>query len=165
MKFNDFEISREETNLYVILEFCIPIHGYESNINATMWLFVQNILDEYNISQNNIDNIIFERLKSDKKGQVLVKIKYYKMDILELNSMNKRERIRKVLNYMGYANEDIKDITKEKERYNDECWIATVHDLDYDFNPDESFSARDYEISKNKEISDVLGFTVNIEFI
>ncbi len=165
MKIKDFEISREETDLYVTLSFFVPTYIYQSNTISNMCFFIKKILEEYNIFENNIDNIVFERVKSNKLGQIVVKIKYYKMDILELNSINEIERIRKVLNYMGYTNENIKKITKEKSKSNNEYWLAIVYDSNYDFDPDESFSARDYEIHKNKQISDILGFTVNIRFL
>ena len=82
--------------------------------------------------------------------------------------MNEEDKIRTVLQHMGYENTAIKSITynrKSKFNLSEFIWCIRLYDENYDFAPDESFSARDYEIHMHQKLREILGFDVEVNFI
>lgn len=45
------------------------------------------------------------------------------------------------------------------------AWYITLHDPNHDFDPDESFSERNYEINMYKKLREVLEFEIDINYV
>ena len=129
---------------------------------------IENLLERYSILQANVKSINIEKIDKNNRQLLLVSIKYSTIDTFELSTLKDEDKIRTVLNHIGYTDCDIKSIFyKRKSKFNlsEFIWCVRLYDENYDFAPDESFSARDYEINMHKKLREILGFEVEINFI
>ena len=80
--------------------------------------------------------------------------------------MDKLEQIRFALKLLGYTDANIRSIKYRKYWYNSNelVWVADIYDPNYDFDPDESYSARGYESRVMYAIEEALGFPVIVDF-
>ena len=86
--------------------------------------------------------------------------------MINLQSLNEGRKIRIALRHMGFADHDIRNISyRQKGKIGSFAWYITLHDSNHDFDPDESFSERNYEINMYRKLREVLGFEININYI
>lgn len=164
MAYQEFDVTLKEETFFNTITFLVDTTDCIAYAHTSL----ERLLERYSILQNNIKSINIEKVEKNNRQLLLVTIKYSTIDTFELQSMNDEEKIRAVLNHMGFAEHDIKNITyKRKSKFNlsEFIWCVRLYDENYDFAPDESFSARDYEIHMHKKLREILGFDVEINFI
>lgn len=163
MNNNEFNIQQKERTFFSTISFNVP-SGSSINYLCSV---IQEVIKEYSIAEDRIIDIHF--FKTEQKGKELksVSIKYCKFNSYELKTMDKEEQIRFVLKMMGYSDRNIKSVTYRKYWSNSDelVWVAVISDPNYNFDQDESFSARNYEMSVRNKIKKVLGFLVIVDFI
>ena len=176
MQNKEFNVTWERLTFFETLKFLVET----SNIAAYLHSSFKSVLEKYEIAEDRIVNLDFDKVKvreiigvnfedvENKEDVFYVRIKFCKFDREEFNGQDREERIRKVLNYKGYSNNDIRRISYRKYWSNSEdlVWVAEVRDETYNgFDPDESYSARGYESSLMSQIEEILGFQVIISFV
>lgn len=164
MAYNEFDVTLKEEAFFNTITFFVDTTDFIAYARTS----IERLLERYSILQNNVKSINIEKVEKNNRQILLVTIKYSTIDTFELQPMKDEEKIRTVLNHMGFTDNDIKSITyKRKSKFNlsEFIWCIRLYDENYDFSPDESFSARDYEIHMHKKLSEILGFDVEINFI
>jgi len=163
MNNNEFNIQRKEDTFFTTLSFFIP----DEILTTCVSSILEDVIKKYSLPEQSIIDIHF--FKTEQKGQKLISvvIKYCKFNPYELKALDEAEQIRFALKFMGYADKDIKSISYKKywSNSNELVWVAVVSDSNYDFDPDESLSARDYEMKIYNDIKKVLGFSVHVDFV
>lgn len=164
MAYNEFNVSLKEDDFFNTLTFYIHTTDFIAYASTSL----QSLFERYSISQNDIKSINIEKVERNGEQLLFATIKYSTLDTLELQSLKDEEKIIAVLKHLGFTEQDIKNISyKRKSQFNLSEFICCVrlYDENYDFAPDESFSARDYEISMHKKLREILGFDLEINFI
>lgn len=159
MNNNEFNIQRKEKTFFTTLSFFIP----DENLTACISSILEDVIKKYSIPEQSIVDIHFSKTEQKEQKLISVAIKYYNFNPYELKALDKEEQIRFVLNFMGYADEDIESISYEK-RDGEIRWKAKVLDPEYDFDPDESECEWGFISSKEDEIREALGFGVDMRF-
>ncbi len=163
MNNNEFNIQRKEDTFFATLSFFIP----DASLTTCVFSIIEDVIKKYSIPEQSIMDIHF--FKTEQEGQKLISvvIKYCKFNPDELKALGEAEQIRFVLKFMGYADKDIKSISYKKywSNSNELIWVAVVSDLNYPSDPDETFSAKDYEMKIFNDIKKVLGFSVHVNFV
>ena len=164
MNNNEFNIQRKEDTFFSELSIFIP--GDESLTTCVSSIF-EDVIKKYSLPEQSIVDIHF--FKTEQEGQKLISvvIKYCNFNPYELKALNEEQQIRFALRFMGYADKDIKSISYKKywSNTNELVWVAVVSDSNYDFDPDESLCARNYEMKIFNDLKRVLGFSVHIDFV
>lgn len=164
MVYREFDITLKEETFFNTLSFFVDTTDFIEYTQTS----VKSLLEHYSILQGNVRSITIEKVEKNNEQLLFVAIKYSTIDTFELETLKDEDKIRAVLNHMGYTDGDIKNITyKRKSKFNlsEFIWCVRLYDENYDFAPDESFSARDYEIHMHKKLREILGFDVEINFI
>lgn len=176
MQNKEFNVTLERLTFFDILKFFVETNNVVEYLRTSLKI----VLKEYEIDENSIVNLDIDKVNireriginfedvESKENVFLVRVKFCKINREELKDLNQEEKIRRILNYNGYSDNDIKKISYRQ--YWSNCkelvWVAEVRDETYnDFTPDESYSARNYESSIINEINEVLGFKVIISFV
>lgn len=139
-----------------------------SNENASIFcglnLAAHEATGQFNISPTNISRIEVTREGLNRQ----IQIHYSKFDLSSITSLpDKNQQILEMLNLLGYSRDKVSTIEYKKKNPNDDCsnefiWVATIFEH---YDPDESFSQNEHEISMSKKISNALGFEVKISMI
>ncbi len=163
MNNNEFNIQRKEDTFFTTLSFFIP----DESLTTCVSSILEDVIKKYSIPEQSIMDIHF--FKTEQEGQKLISvvIKYCKFNPYELKTLDEAEQIRFALKFMGYADKNIKSISYRKywSNSNELVWVVVVSDPNYDFDPDESLSARGYEMKIYNDIKKVLGFSVHVDFV
>ena len=164
MTYQEFDVTLKEETFFNTITFLVDTADLASYVHTS----IENLLERYSILQANVKSINIEKIDKNNRQLLLVSIKYSTIDTFELSTLKDEDKIRTVLNHIGYTDCDIKSIFyKRKSKFNlsEFIWCVRLYDENYDFAPDESFSARDYEIHMHKKLREILGFDVEINFI
>ena len=163
MENNIFNIHQEKNAFYTTLSFVV----FDKDFTTCMSSVFGDMMKQYSISEDNIVDAKFSRIDQKSKKGISVEIKYYNFDIHELEKLDEAEKIRFALNFMGYPDENIKDISYKKywSNSNELEWVAKVSDPNHKFDIDESYCERDYELNVHNAIYSVLHFNVYIDFV
>ena len=113
---------------------------------------VKEIISERSIKEDSIIEFSYKETNSYKhkfnKNQRVAEffIKYLTIDLKELRSKPQEEQIRIILCKLGYTDEHVKKIEFCKLYNNSDelCWHASINHDDFHFDPDESYSERDF---------------------
>ena len=162
MKNNEFDIQRKEGTFYTTLSFFIPDEIFTKCVSSVL----EDVIKKYSLPEENIVDVQFSKTVQKEQKLISVVIKYCNFNLYELENLDNEEQIRFVLKFMGYADKDIKSISYRKywSNSNELVWVATVSDSNHNFDLDESFCQRDYEVSIRSAIESVLNFRVIIDF-
>lgn len=164
MAYQEFDVTLKEEIFFNTLSFYVDTTDFIAYVHTSL----EKLLERYSILQGNVKGIDIEKIDKDNQQLLFISIKYSTIDTFELETLKDEDKIRAVLNHMGFTDGDIKNITyKRKSKFNlsEFIWCVRLYDENYDFAPDESFSARDYEIHMHKKLREILGFDVEINFI
>ena len=162
MKSIEYDIKLEEGTFFNTLSFCVK----NINILSYMQSSLVPLLNQHSISERSIKDIQCARI-SDKSGEYFqITVKYCNIPMISLQSLNEERKIRIALRHMGFADHDIRNISyRQKGKPGKFAWYITLHDPNHDFDPDESFSERNYEINMYKKLREVLGFEIDINYV
>lgn len=160
---NELNIQRKEGIFFTTLSFRIP----DENLVSCASSVLQEVIKKYSLPEQRIVDIRFSKINEEVQKFISVVIEYCNFDPHELENLDKAEQIRFVLKFMGYTDDKIKDISYRKywSNSNELIWVARVSDPNYDFDPDESYSERDYSNAVHFSIKSVLNFRVIVDFI
>ena len=164
MAYQEFDVTLKEETFFNTLSYFVDTTDFISYIHTSL----EGLLEQYSILQSNVKGIDIKKIDKDNQQLLFISIKYSTIDTFELSTLKDEDKIRTVLNHMGYNDCDIRSIFyKRKSKFNlsEFIWCVRLYDENYDFAPDESFSARDYEIHMHKKLKEILGFDVEINFI
>ena len=164
MAYSEFDVVLKEETFFNTLTFYIDTTDFIAYARTSL----EKLLEQYSILQNNVKSIQIEKVEKNSRTLLFVTLKYSTIDTFALETLKDEDKIRAVLKHMGFTDGDIKNITyKRKNKFNlsEFIWCVRLYDENYDFAPDESFSARDYEINMHKKLREILGFDVEINFI
>lgn len=160
---SEFNIQREEGSLFSTLIFSIP----NKQLNTSIPALLEYVINTYSIIETSIVDIHISRTRKNAQNLFSLVIKYCNFNLSELQSLKEADKIRFVLNLMGYSDSNIKSISYKKYWANSDklVWVATVYDSNYDFDADESYCARDYEVRIRSDIKNAIGLSVIVDFI
>ena len=162
MSYTEYDVSLTEDTFFNTLTFSISA----SDIISYMKAPISHVLKQHSISEYNVKEMCISHINKKCSNYFRITIKFFNIDNVDLQGMNEETKIRTVLKHMGYADIDIKSISyRQKGRPNNFAWYIRLSDPNYDFDLDESYSARDYEIRIYKKLKEVLGFEIDIDFI
>ena len=163
MNNNEFNIQRKDRTFFTTISFTLQ----NGNLINCFSSEIKDVIKEYSISEEKIVDIHLSKVEQkNNECCVSVSIKYCKFDPYELKAMDKLEQIRFALKLLGYTDANIRSIKYRKywSNSNELVWVADIYDPNYDFDPDESYSARGYESRVMNAIEEALGFLVIVDF-
>lgn len=145
----------------------IKIYFEKSDISKVNFLdLVKEIFLENNVNENGIFEFSFNDIlvfnHETKKNETCVQflIRYLTIDLEDLHSKSEEEQIHFVLDELEYT-----DYTIQQKKSIDSdslYWQIYIHDDDFDFDPDESFSEKDFYNFLYEIFNIVLNFRVCI---
>lgn len=136
---------------------------YRKRIN--IFYNIQDILfkvfKEYDIEESNVQSLCINQKGKD----VCIKVKYCKVNVQALTkSTDKKEQIIITLNHLGYSLEKIRKIECQKKhpKCDKDSQMIWNIELNEHYDPDESFSQADYEMSLSKALSKFLETDISV---
>ena len=133
MQNKEFNVTWERLTFFETLKFYVETENILEYLKSSF----KTLLEEYEIDAERIVNLDFDKAKireiigvnfdevNNKENVFFVRIKYCKFNRDELKGLNEEERIRKVLNYKGYSDNDIRKISYRKywSNSNEQVWV------------------------------------------
>lgn len=149
------DVELTEDTFFNTLSFNIPEEFSFSD-------FLPSILERYHIPNRSIKSINTLQLRNKK---VKCTVKYCHIPLISLQGPASEQQIRVALHHMGIADNNIKSIIYQQFGLNNISWHVTMHDPNNCFDPDESFSQRDYERTVQKKLKELFGANFVIKYI
>lgn len=158
----EYDITLEEGTFFNTLSFFVKDINILSYIHSSLI----PLLNQRSISERSIKDIQFSRI-SNKSGEYFkITVRYCNLPAISLKSLSEEQKIRIALHHMGFAEHDIRNISyRQKGKSGNFAWYITLHDINHNFDPDESFSERNYEINMYKKLREVLGFEIDLNYV
>ena len=162
MEHLEYDITLDEGTFFNTLSFSVQ----NTNILSYLHSSLVKLLNKHSISERSIKDIRCARISNKSNEYFRITIKYCNIPMINLQGLNEERKIRIALKHMGFSDHDIRNIAyRQNSKPKKFGWHVTLHDSNHDFDPDESFSERDYEIRMCKKLREVLGFEIDINYV
>lgn len=138
------------------IEYCKRINIFYNIRNILFKVFKEHDIEKANVQSLSI---------TQKGKNVCIKVEYCKVNFQALTrSTDKKEQIIITLNHLGYSLEKIRKIEYQKKwpKCDEDNQMIWNIELDEHYDPDESFSQRDHEMSLSKALSEFLETDISV---
>lgn len=175
MQNEEFNVLYEKRKIFDFLKFYVaPSEGIIKYLSSSL----KDMLKEYQVAEENVVNFNIQKINPDEilglnfnadenfNDVFRIEIKFCKISRAELNAMKKEDRIRAVLNHIGYSDRDILYISYKKYWSNsdEKVWVARVIDNHYnDLDDDEVYAKGEYSSGIIGIIHEILNILVIVD--